>query len=245
MIAGRIRDVVCLVEDDDDVLGIPTDPPEELLADRRIEEVVVVTDHEVDALHPLLQQLVPTEVPAVGVLVYLVGRPDVLVEPPVEGVGVCGEVVVVALADVLPLADGLGPGLQFLEFREHRPAGVGRLPVALAARLEEFALPLFEFVDVALFVHQLAGRIPERLTLLVAHVDVTHRGLPAEDDRPEVGRVGDGGGLPAELPGLLVDVGGDDDRFAGLAGVFQGRGERRQRLAGPGCPLEEDVCPAI
>jgi len=99
--AGGVLDVVRLVEDGNHVFGVPVQPAEELLAYHRVQQVVVVTDHQIDALHPVFQQFVATELLLLGELVDVVGRAHVVVEPRVELVVVAHEVVVVVLAGVL------------------------------------------------------------------------------------------------------------------------------------------------
>jgi len=240
VVAGGVLDVVRLVEHHHHVLGVAAQPAEELRANPRVKQVVIVADREVHALDAVLQELVPAEAGLLGVLVDVLGRAHAVVEPLVEVVVVPDEVVVVALADVA-LAEVFEFVLHGFEFVEDGVAGLGGLAVALAALLQQGLLALLQLALVALGVHELVGVVAEDLALLVVHVDVAHRPLPLEDDRAQRRGVVNLAGLADELPHLLVDVRRDDDRLVRLAGVRERRRERGERLPGAAGALKEHV----
>jgi hypothetical protein len=203
--------------------------------------VVVVTHRQVDALHALFQQLVATLAPLVGVVVDGIRRPDVLEQPGEELRGVGREVPVVVIAGRPLLAEGGDVLLEVVEFRQQVRASRRGLVAAGPGLLEEFARAALEGGLLAFVVDECAGRLPERPTLLDAHVDVAHGGLAPEDHRADRLRGRDRARVRDELAHLLVDVGGDHDGPVRRPGVVERRHQRRERLARATGPLEEDV----
>jgi len=201
---------------------------------------MVVTDDQVDTLHPLLEQLVAAELALVGVLVHVVGGAHVIEEPREEVVRVPRQVVVVVFTDVGRL-ELLDLSFHLVELVHDRLAGLGRPRVALAALREEFTLAGLQLLDLRLGLDEFAGRVSEGLTLLVVDVDVAHRGLPFKYDRPDRLRASDRACVLDELAHLLVDVRRDDDRSVVLAGVFERGHERREGLPRPRRALEQHV----